>query len=164
MEIQIRKATTEDLSSILEIVNDEILHRTAIYDYEERTWEEQAGILQHYQQHNFPFLVAVMEESVVGYGSYGTFRTKAGFNKTVEHSIYVNQKYLGKQIGSRLMDALLEIAVQQDVKCMVAMIDGSNQGSVKFHERYGFALVGTMKDVGYKFGRFLDLIVMQKNF
>ena len=161
MSIIIRKATTGDLPGILEIVNYEILNTTAIWDYDVRTLEQQAAILEEKNNSGFPFLVAEKSNTVVGFGTYGTFRYKTGYRFTVEHSVYVHKDYTGIGIGSLLLKELIEMARLQKLHTMIGVIDSENGGSIAFHEHLGFKRVGHIKETGYKFDRWLDSVFVQ---
>lgn len=160
MESIVRKATVSDLTSILEIVNHAILNTTAIYDYDVRTLEEQTIIFESKKDRNFPTFVAELNNEVVGFGTYDTFRTKIGYRFTVEHSVYVKEGFSGKGIGALLLQKLIETAKEQDYHIMIGVIDASNENSIRFHERFGFQSMGILKEVGFKFERWLDANLM----
>jgi L-amino acid N-acyltransferase len=161
MPVIIRQATTNDMISVLEIVNYEILNTTAIWDYDIRTLQQQIQILNEKTDHNFPFLVAEKESAIVGFGTYGTFRYKIGYRFTVEHSVYVHKDYHGNRIGSMLIKELIKIAKNQKLHTMIGVIDSENQGSIIFHQKLGFEIVGHIKQTGYKFDRWLDSVFVQ---
>lgn len=161
MSLLIRSATIDDMPSVLEIVNYEILNTTAIWDYDTRTLAQQIDIFNEKQQHNFPFIVAEKEGKLVGFGTYGTFRHKIGYRFTVEHSVYVHKDYFGNGIGSLLLKELIELAKNQNLHTMIGVIDSENHGSIAFHQKLGFEIVGHIKQTGFKFDRWLDSIFMQ---
>lgn len=162
METIIRQARIEDIETILEIVNDAILNTTAIYDYNVRTLNEQISWFQEKQEQNFPVIVATDEnDKVVGFGTYGTFRIKIGFQFTVEHSVYVKEGFSGKGIGKLLLQELIVLAKAQKLHVMVGCIDAENIGSIAFHEKFGFQKSGILKECAYKFDKWLDLQLMQ---
>jgi phosphinothricin acetyltransferase len=161
MSISIRQATIEDMSSVLEIVNHEILHSTSIYDYEPRTLALQNALFHEKTERNFPFIVAEKEERIVGFGTYGPFRFKEAYKFTVEHSVYVHKDYTGNGIGSTLLKELIELAKLQKMHTMIGVVDSENMGSISFHERLGFKRVGHLKETGYKFDRWLDSVFVQ---
>ena len=161
MEIKIRKAAVADIAAILEIVNFSILNSTAIYDYELRTTEQQLQWFEEKTTSKFPVFVAEADGTVTGFGSYGTFRLKAAYQFTVEHSVYVAENYKGKGIGKLLLDKLITTAKSEGYHLMIGCIDANNSGSIAFHEKFGFEVTGHLKEVGYKFGRWLDLVLMQ---
>ena len=163
MEFLVRKATSSDLSSILEIVNHAILNTTAIYDYDVRTLEEQTIIFESKQSRNFPLFVAEVNNEVVGFGTYDSFRTKVGYRFTVEHSVYVKEGFVGKGIGKFLLEQLIATARQENYHIMIGVIDASNDNSIRFHEKFGFESKGILKEVGFKFDRWLDANLMTLN-
>ena len=163
MEFLVRKATSSDLSSILEIVNHAILNTTAIYDYDVRTLEEQTIIFESKQARNFPLFVAEVNNEVVGFGTYDSFRTKVGYRFTVEHSVYVKDGFAGKGIGKLLLQKLIDTAKEENYHIMIGVIDASNENSIRFHEKFGFESKGILKEVGFKFDRWLDANLMTLN-
>jgi phosphinothricin acetyltransferase len=110
---------------------------------------------------NFPIIVATLQDEVIGFGYYSEFRLREAYKFTVEHSVYVATTHIGKGIGKAIMQRLIAIAREQKIHTMVGVIDSENQSSVEFHERFGFKIVGTIKESGYKFDRWLHSIFMQ---
>lgn len=161
MEIIIRPATLEDLPAIMEIVNHAILNTTAIYDYDARTLEQQRAWFEEKQTSGFPILVAENNSEVVGFGTFGAFRIKVGYRFTVEHSVYVADKAIGKGIGKLILQKLIDLAKEQNYHSMIGVIDASNSGSIEFHKKFGFIETGVLKEVGYKFDKWLDVSLMQ---
>jgi len=161
MNIKLRPATSNDLEKILEIVNHSILHTTANYNYDVQTLEVQTKWFEDKNAKKLPIVVADLEGEVVGFGSYGQFREKIGYQYTVEHSVYVVDHVIGKGIGSQLLTELIRLAKEQGYHCMIGAIDADNAGSIAFHERFGFTAAGTIREVGYKFDHWLDLVFMQ---
>lgn len=157
---KIRNATSSDLSSILEIVNHAIANSTAIYDYDARTLEEQTLIFENKKANGFPIFVIEAENKILGFGTYDTFRTKIGYRFTVEHSVYVKEGFAGKGIGALLLQKLIDTAKEEKYHVMIGVIDASNENSIRFHERFGFQSMGILKEVGFKFDRWLDANLM----
>lgn len=157
----IRKATEADLSFIKEIMNHNILHSTAIYDYAAKSDAEITQWFTHKQNGNWPVIVAEENGIITGYATYGTFRFKVGFNPTVEHSVYVAEGAHSKGIGRLLLSHLIDICRAEGYHCMVGCIDASNGGSIAFHKKFGFTEAGVLKEVAYKFDKWLDLQFMQ---
>jgi phosphinothricin acetyltransferase len=162
MEIQIRPYQTEDAAEILEIINYNILNSTALYDYEQRTLENQIAIFQDKLDKGFPILVAISNKSVVGFGYYSEFRFREAYKFTVEHSVYAHPNQLGKGIGKLILDNLIHLAKAQKLHTMIGVIDSENQSSIEFHKKFGFEIAGTIKESGYKFNRWLHSVFMQK--
>ena len=161
MKIAIRPYQTQDTQAILDIINYNILHSTALYDYNIRTYEQQKAILDDKLAKNFPVIVAEADGQVVGFGMYSEFRFREAYKFTVEHSVYVANDYHGKGTGNLLLAELITLAKAQKLHTMIAVIDAENQGSVLFHEKFGFKTVGIIKESGYKFNRWLHSVFMQ---
>ncbi len=158
----IREATQDDLPGILEIHNDAIATTTAIFSFHPVDLDNRRAFVAERQGRGFPFLVAAEDGAVLGYASFGDFRPHDGYFKTVEHSVYVNKAHQRRGIASRLMPVLIERARALDKHAIVGGLDASNHASIKLHERFGFAPVGLLPQVGFKFDRYLDLLFMQK--
>ena len=161
MKIEIRQAVVKDVNSILEIVNYEILNSTVFYDYKERPFEQQLKWFKKKQADKMPVIVAENEDGVIGFGTFGIFRPWDAYQFSVEHSIYVNKNSRGIGIGKKLLSRLIELAKEQGFHTMIAGVDGSNNGSFEFHKKFGFKEIGTFKEVGFKFDRWLDLRFLQ---
>ncbi|MEO0046731.1 MAG: hypothetical protein RL705_1922 [Bacteroidota bacterium] len=161
MEIRIRPYRKEDAQTIVAIINYNILHSTALYDYHPRTLALQESIFEDKLKKGFPVIVAVINEKVVGFGYYSEFRFREAYRFTVEHSVYVDNDYHGKGIGKIIMENLIDLAKKQHLHTMIAVIDSENQGSVTFHEQFGFKTVAVLKETGFKFDRWLHSQIMQ---
>nr|WP_294776685.1 GNAT family N-acetyltransferase [uncultured Flavobacterium sp.] len=161
MKISIRPYLKEDAQAIVDIINYNILHSTALYDYHPRTLAQQEAIFEDKLNKGFPVIVAVLEEKVVGFGYYSEFRFREAYRFTVEHSVYVANDYHGKGIGKIIMENLIDLAKKQKLHTMIAVIDSENQSSVTFHEQFGFKTVAILKETGFKFDRWLHSQIMQ---
>ncbi len=161
MQTTIRPAETKDLSAILEIINHNILYSTALYDYDPKPLEEIEAWFTAKQQEAWPVIIAECDGVVTGYGSYGPFRFKQGYRFTVEHSVYVTHSHSGKGVGRLLLTELINLAKAGGYHTMVGGIDANNTGSIDFHAKFGFTDAGTIKEAGFKFGKWLDLKFMQ---
>jgi phosphinothricin acetyltransferase len=153
-------ACTEEAHSgaILAILNDAIVHSTALYDYKPRTLENMAAWFATKRANGFPVVGAEDEDGrLLGFASYGTFRAFPAYKYTVEHSVYVEAGHRGAGLGRTLMEAIIAEAVARDVHVMVGAIDAANAGSIRLHENLGFAHSGTVRQAGFKFGRWLDV-------
>ena len=148
--------------AILDIFNEAIVNSTALYDYKPRPPESIVDWFDTKTKGGFPVIgVEDANGQLLAFGSYGTFRAWPAFKYTVEHSIYVYKDHRGKGLGNIVMKALIAAARQNDVHAMMGGIDASNSGSIALHERLGFKHVATLPEVGYKFGRWLDLSFYQ---
>jgi phosphinothricin acetyltransferase len=161
MEIKIRPYQASDAETIVGILNYYIATSTALYDYTPRTIEQQKEIFDDKLQKGFPVIVATFDNAVVGFGYYSEFRFREAYKFTVEHSVYVAPNEHGKGIGKLLMHNLIDLAKQQKLHTMIAVIDSENENSITFHEQFGFAAVGNIKESGFKFDRWLHSIIMQ---
>ena len=158
----IRHATTADLPGILAIYNDVIATSTAIYLDEPVTLASREAWLADKEANGFPLLVADEGGAIAGFGSYGHFRPFHGYRFTVEHSVHVAAAHRGKGLGRMLVQALLPLARAQGKHIMLGAIDGDNAASIRFHEQLGFVQTARMPQLGCKFGRWLDLVIMQR--
>ncbi len=149
--------------AILDIFNDAILTSTALYDYQPRPRESMDGWFKVKQLNGFPVIGAVDERgTLLGFASYGTFRAWPAYKYSVEHSVYIHKDHRGKGLGLALMERLIAAARQRQVHVMVGGIDMGNHGSISLHEKLGFQHAGTIRQAGFKFGRWLDLGFYQR--
>ena len=149
-------------AQILDIFNEAIANSTALYDYHPRTLESMLEWFRVKDAGNFPVIGAVDENGrLMGFASYGTFRAWPAYKYTVEHSVYVHKDYRGKGLGRALMLRLIEAAKEQQFHVMIGGIDVENAGSIRLHESLGFVHAGTIRQAGFKFGRWLDLAFYQ---
>lgn len=148
--------------AILDIFNDAIVNSTALYDYKPRPPESMVAWFDAKRAGGFP-VIGIEDENgtLLGFGSYGTFRGWPAYKYTVEHSVYVHKDHRGYGLGRLIMQALIAAARQNDVHAMMGGIDATNAGSIALHEQLGFRHVGTLPEVGFKFGRWLDLAFYQ---
>lgn len=161
MDFLIRPYQPSDAPAVREIINDSILHTSHNYDYYPKSLEEVELLFSEKIGDGFPVLVGEVHGEVFGYATYGKFRAKPGYSKTLEHSIYLNEKAQGKGLGSEMMRKLIEIAKEQGYHMMIAGMDSENLGSYRFHERLGFRETARMPEVSFKFGKWLTLVFMQ---
>ena len=160
--MHIRDATDADLAGILEIYNDAVLNTTAIWNEKTVDLANRRAWLAERNAQGYPVLVAVDEQDqVLGYASFGDWRTWDGYRHTVEHSVYVKNDHVGAGIGKALMRALIDRARALGKHVMVAGIESENRASIHMHQQLGFVPVGQLREVGTKFGRWLDLTFMQ---
>lgn len=149
-------------TAILDIFNEAILNSTALYDYKPRTPENMVAWFDAKQKGGYPVLgIEDKGGKLLAFGSYGSFRAWPAYKYTVEHSVYVHKDHRGQGLGLLIMQALIAAARQNNVHAMMGGIDATNEGSIALHERLGFKHVGTLPEVGFKFGRWLDLSFYQ---
>ncbi len=162
----IRPAAESDLPTILAIYNDAVENTTAIWNEKPADLANRRAWFAERTGRGFPVLVAerqtVNDQAVIGYGSFGDFRPFDGYRVTVEHSVYVAKDARGQGAGEALLMALIEAARRMDKHNMIGGIDATNTPSIALHVKLGFEEVGRMPGVGEKFGRSLDLVLMQK--
>ena len=161
-QLEIRDADAGDTSAMLAIYNDVLKTSTSIFSDVERTPQEQQRWFDDRRAQGWPILVACAEDAVIGYASYGPFRTWPGYRHTVENSIYLAPSARGRGIGTQLLHVLVERAESQQLHAVIAGIDGENVGSMRLHEKLGFRKVAELKEVGRKFDRWLDLVFYQR--
>ncbi|MFI9505469.1 GNAT family N-acetyltransferase [Nocardia sp. NPDC052566] len=160
--IDIRDANEADLPAILAIHNANIATSTAIWDLEQVGIEERQAWFAARTTAGMPVLVADIEGEVAGYASYGPWRPKAGYRYTVENSVYVDERFHRRGVATALLTELLARARGAgSVHAMIAGIESTNAASIALHERFGFRIVAEMPEVGHKFGRWMDLTLMQ---
>ena len=162
MNPSIQTYQSEDCPAILEIINDQILTGTALYDYQPRTLAQQLAIFDDKIQKGFPIIVAKVADEIVGFGYFSEFRFREAYKFTVEHSVYAKKNYIGKGIGHLLLTELIELAKKQNLHTMIGVIDSENESSIAFHEKFGFEKAGFIKESGFKFDRWLHSVFMQK--
>jgi L-amino acid N-acyltransferase len=160
----VRAATEGDLSSILAIYNEVIATSTAVYALEPATLDERRSWFTSRSAMGFPVIVATNPGGdVLGFASFGDWRGAwPGYRYTVEHSVHVRNDVRGQGIGRALVESLFPLALGLGKHVMVGGIDAANDPSIRFHERLGFQRVAHFREVGHKFGRWLDLVFMQR--
>jgi phosphinothricin acetyltransferase len=163
-QIAIREARLDDVPGILQIYNQVVVSSTAIYIDNPVTLENREAWLLDQQIRGYPALIADEGNGdIVGFCSFGDWRGAwPGYRFTVEHSVHVRSDRRGTGIGRKLVEAILPYALALDKHVMIGAIDASNDTSIKFHARLGFREVAHFREVGFKFGRWLDLVFMQR--
>ncbi|MGV8908933.1 MAG: GNAT family N-acetyltransferase [Propionicimonas sp.] len=159
--MRIRPAQPADLPALLAIYNDAIVHTTASWDLLPWTPVQHAEWYATKAEHRHPILVADAEGEIVGYAAYGPFREKAGYAATMEHSVYVRTDRQGAGIGRALMVAIIEAARANGVHALIGGLSADNEVSMALHRSFGFVEVGRLPEVGRKFDRWLDLVMLQ---
>jgi phosphinothricin acetyltransferase len=160
-QIIVSNATERDLQPMLDIYNEAILTTTAVYQEETHTMDMRKKWFEEKRLAGLPVYVAFIENEFAGFSSYGPFRNWPGYRFTVEHSVYVSAGFRGRGIGKKLVKALIENARKQKLHVMIAGIDAAGEASIGLHLSLGFKEVAYFKEVGFKFGRWLDLKFFQ---
>ena len=157
----IRDAVHDDLPAILEIHNDAIRTTTAIWDEHEVDLADRRAWFDARRSAGLPVIAAEIDGGIIGFATYGPWRPKTGYRFTVENSVYVHPDHRGRGAATSLLSALIEHARDDDVHAIVAGIEATNAGSIALHEKFGFSQVALLPEVGFKFGRWLDLTYLQ---
>lgn len=159
----IRDVTEEDADAISAIYAHHVLHGVASYDIEPPTEADTLAKIELVREAGWPFMVAEIDGEVVGYAYATQLRDRAGYRYTAEDSIYVHHDFVGRRIGKALLTELLRRAAANDFRTMIAVVGGAEPASVALHASLGFEIVGRLKSVGFKFGRWLDTVYMQRD-
>jgi phosphinothricin acetyltransferase len=157
----IRDATINDLPGILEIYNHAIINTTAVYSEQPHTLDMRLAWYNERVNSGFPVFVAEIDGAIAGFSTFGHFRAWPCYRYTVEHSVYVHIDHRGKGLSKLLMQPLIDRAREMKLHAMIAGIDAENEVSYKLHQSFGFIEVAHFKEVGFKFGRWLDLKFME---
>ena len=161
--IVIRPATTADLSIITGIYAEAVATGTASFEVVPPDEGEMERRFQRISSGGFPYLVAERTGTVLGYGYVSAYRERPAYRHTVENSVYLAVDARGQGIGGALLRRLIDEATVLGFRQMIAVIgDSANEASIRLHKAAGFELIGTLKDVGYKHGRWLDTVLMQR--
>ena len=159
--VVIRLAERRDAAGIRAIYNHYVTESTALFDMVPRTLDEQVQWLdEHAGGH--PAVVAEVDGEIVGFGSLSVFRPRPAYATTVEDSVYLLDGQQGRGIGRRLLEELLRLAAAHGFHAVIARITGANDASIGLHAACGFEIVGTEREVGRKFGQWLDVVEMQR--
>jgi phosphinothricin acetyltransferase len=162
-EPNIRPATPADSPAITRIYAHAVTRGTASFELEPPDEAEMTRRMEALLDGKFPYLVAEVDGAVAGYAYAGLYRTRPAYRFTIENSVYVAPDMHKRGIGKELLDVLIEASAARGFRQMVAVIGDSNQAaSIALHRACGFEMVGPLKDVGFKFGRWLDTILMQR--
>ncbi len=161
--MHVRRATRADLSDIHDIYNDAVSNTTASYDYEPRPFEDRITWFETHEEHGLPMFVAEDErQQILGWSSLSRYHDRKGYQFTVENSVYVAAAHRGRGVGKLLMPPLVESAQALGLRAIIAAIDAENKISIRLHEQFGFVQVGHFKQVGFKFGRWLDVVYLER--
>ncbi len=161
--LEIRAADEADLAAVTAIYDREVRHGTATFELTPPDLAEMTRRFRSLMDGGFPYLVARLEGDVVGYAYAGPYRPRPAYRFTVENSVYLAPAVHRQGFGARLLRRLIEDCEARNYRQMVAVIgDSANAGSIGLHRRAGFEMIGTHPNVGFKFGRWLDTVMMQR--
>jgi L-amino acid N-acyltransferase YncA len=159
--MMIRDAAATDILAVTEIYNSVLRTTTAIYNDTPVTVDDRLAYWQGRVAQGYPLIVAVEEERVLGYATFGDFRSWPGYRFTVEGTIHIAEGVRGQGIGTQLLHELIARARGLGKHVMVAGVDSGNVASLRFLTRFGFKEAGCLREVGFKFDRYLDLCLLQ---
>ncbi|MGE3310761.1 MAG: N-acetyltransferase family protein [Limisphaerales bacterium] len=160
--VLVRPARRDDCPAILAIYNEAVLTTTASYDVEPWTLERRLEWFDDHTTSGFGIFIAEEGNRAVGWSSLSRFHNRHAYRHTAEVSVYVAGNRRGLGIGTLLLPPLLESARARNLHTLIAAIDGSNEASLRLHARFGFQQVGHFREVGHKFGRWLDVVYLQR--
>ncbi len=162
MNCCIRNSQEEDVGQVHSIYRHHVLHGTASFEEEPPSVEELMRRRGNVLDRGLPYLVAEVDHQIGGYCYAVPYRSRSAYRFTVEDSVYVDHRWNRRGIGQMLLSALIARCEMGEWRQMVAVIgDSHNAASIRLHQRVGFRLVGTLQAVGYKFGRWIDSVLMQ---
>jgi len=159
-KIKIRKAIGSDLKDITRIYNYAVINTTATFDTKPKTIKSQK---EWFNEHSskYPVIVAENVDRVIGWASLSKWSDRCAYSNTAEISVYVDKDMQGKGIGNLLMAEIIKLARENKLHVIIARISGENGVSIHLHKKYGFTYVGLLKEVGFKFNRYIDVHLMQ---
>ena len=156
--MKIQDCGEEYADHILAILNEAIVNSTALYDYVPRSKDTMRNWFAEKRRGNFPVVGAMSaDDELAGFATFGTFRAWPAYKYTVEHSVYVAPQFRGQGIGRMLLGEIILRAGQQGYHMLVGGIDSENSASKTLHGKFGFTHAGTIREAGFKFGRWLNL-------
>jgi L-amino acid N-acyltransferase YncA len=159
----IRPATENDIGAITDIYAYHVRNGTASFEIDPPDLSEMKRRWLNLVEKNFPYIVAESDGKAIGYAYAGPYRERLAYRYTAENSIYLDKDYAGKGTGQLLLTALLEQCRKLGIQQMIAVIgDSNNTASIRLHTRGGFNDAGILKNVGFKFDRWLDVVLMQR--
>lgn len=159
--LTIRQASLDDLEDITDIYNEAILKSVATFDTETKTLEEQKIWFEEHGPDN-PIVVSEENGNIVGWAALSKYSTRCAYSNTAEIALYVKEDHQGNGIGRKLMDFIIQEGEKTNIHAILARITDGNEVSIHLHKTAGFELVGVLKEVGQKFGKRLDVHLMQK--
>jgi phosphinothricin acetyltransferase len=160
-QVVIRFATEADYPHLRDIFNTEVEQATSSWEWSALSHQAWQHWVDNHTRHPYVLLVAEVGQQIAGFAGYGVFRAKAGYVTTVEDSVFIQKSFRGHGLGRRLLAALIDQARARGVHAMVAAVTRGNVASLGLHTALGFAEVGRLPQIGHKFGRWMDLCLLQ---
>lgn len=161
--VRIRARTDADMARITEIYTHHVLHGASSWELTPPDEAEMTARAHTLEAAGYPYLVAEADGSVCGYAYAGAYRPRPAYRNTVEHSIYIDDALRRAGVGRALLAALIETCTGLGFRQMIGIVgDSQNLQSIEFHEKMGFVHVGKVNDIGYKFGRWMDQVILQR--
>lgn len=158
--IEIRLATTEDIPFITDVYNDAIINTTATFDTEVKSIEDRIIWFKNHDERH-PILIAEEDDKLCGWASLTQWSDRCAYNETAEVSVYVHKNHRGKGIGKALLDILILKGKSKGLHYLLSRIASGNEASIHLHTIFGFRYIGIMKEVGFKFGNYVDVHLME---
>jgi L-amino acid N-acyltransferase YncA len=163
MSLTIRAGAQPDIAAVTEIYAHHVLHAAATFEVEPPDAAEMARRWRNVVEGGYPYLVAEQDGRIAGYAYASAYRSRPAYRYTVENSVYVRAGCERRGIGRALMQALLDQCERGDFRQVIAVIgDSANAASIGLHRQLGFRMVGTLQAAGFKFGRSVDVVLMQR--
>lgn len=157
----IRNANTNDLPNILSIYNWAVEQTVATFDTEVKNINDHRDWFKDFDN-GYPLKVIEIENKIIGFGLLKAFSDRKAYDTTCELTIYILPGYQGQNLGSQMMDELIDSAKAKKIRVILSKIEAGSSASINIHKKFGFEVVGTMNKVGFKFDRWLDVTIMQK--
>jgi len=161
--VTLRACAAEDVPAICAIYAHHVLHGLASFEIEPPSEAEMARRREAVVAGGYPYFIAEREGELLGYAYASAYRTRPGYRYAAENSVYIRHDCVGQGIGRRLLDALIPACEERGLRQLIAIIgDSANHASITLHRKAGFIEIGTFRSVGYKFGRWVDSVLMQR--
>lgn len=160
--MKIEKANENHLKEINEITNYFIKNTNFNFNFQEKSLQDTKNWYREHLEKNFPIIVCILDNNVLGWASLFTFRNYRGYDKTVEVSLYVKNEYKRMGIGSLLLQKIEEEAINRKFHSIVSVVTAGNDASINLHKKFGYEIVGIFKEIGYKNNTFLDVMFLYK--
>lgn len=162
--IIIRDATINDMEVVQQIYAYHVLNGLGTFEEIPPNIEEMQSRFSKVTQHNYPYLVAELDQVIIGYAYGGFFRERSAYRFTVEDSVYISPEYLGLGVGKKLLNELIYVCQERGFRQMFAIVgDSNNLSSRNLHQSCGFSMCGIMKDAGFKFNKWVDVVIMERS-